>query len=383
MAAQDGHPCKSRPSARVGGGANPHFHGAGIPPILPSRRNLLSRLTRRSPSRNGRPDQAPVAARSHRRFGDDRYVPLDLLRYRQQLAQLADQGIFIGTSSWKYPGWCGLIYDEQRYLTRSKFSESKFNRECLADYAETFRTVCVDAGYYQFPTDSFIGGMCEQVPDGFKFAFKVTDEITLKNFPNLPRFGVRAGTINENFLNEEMFQRLFLGPCEPFRSKIGPLIFEFSTFHNQEFERGRDFVAALNQFLSELPKGWEYGVEIRNRAWLQPEYFAMLRSHGVAHVFNNWTRMPSIGEQIAIEGSETADFSVSRFLLKPGRSYEDSVKAFQPYTEIKEPNEEARGAARQILQQSMVKKRKGYIYVNNRLEGCAPMTIDGFLPRNY
>ena len=310
-------------------------------------------------------------------------MPLDLPRYRQQLAQLADQGIFIGTSSWKYPGWCGLIYDEQRYLTRSKFSESKFNRECLADYAETFRTVCVDAGYYQFPTDSFIGGMCEQVPDRFKFAFKVTDEITLKNFPNLPRFGVRAGTRNENFLNVEMFQRLFLGPCEPFRSKIGPLIFEFSTFHNHEFERGRDFVAALDQFLSALPKGWEYGVEIRNRAWLQPEYFAMLRSHGVAHVFNNWTRMPSIAEQIAIKGSDTADFSVSRFLLKPGRSYEDSVKAFQPYTEIKEPNEEARTAAAKILQQSMVKKRRGYIYVNNRLEGCAPMTIDGFLPRNF
>jgi uncharacterized protein YecE (DUF72 family) len=317
------------------------------------------------------------AARSDRRFVDDCNVPLDLPRYRQQLAQLADQGIFIGTSSWKYPGWCGLIYDEQRYLTRSKFSDAKFNRECLADYAETFRTVCVDAGYYQFPTDSFIGGMCEQVPDGFKFAFKVTDEITL------PRFGVRAGTINENFLNEEMFQRLFLGPCEPFRSKIGPLIFEFSTFHNHDFERGRDFVAALNQFLSALPKGWEYGVEIRNRAWLQPQYFAMLHSHGVAHVFNNWTRMPSIGEQIAIEGCDTADFSVSRFLLKPGRSYEESVKAFQPYTEIKEPNEEARNAAATILQQSMVKKRRSYIYVNNRLEGCAPMTIDGFLPRNF
>jgi hypothetical protein len=39
---------------------------------------------------------------------------LDLPRYRQQLAGLADQGVFIGTSSWKYPGWCGLIYDEQR-----------------------------------------------------------------------------------------------------------------------------------------------------------------------------------------------------------------------------------------------------------------------------
>jgi hypothetical protein len=62
-----------------------------------------------------------------RRFGS-----LDLPRYRQQISQLAGQEIFVGTSSWKYPGWCGLIYDEQRYLTRCKFSEAKFNRKCLA-----------------------------------------------------------------------------------------------------------------------------------------------------------------------------------------------------------------------------------------------------------
>src|SRR5437588_3627220 len=56
-------------------------------------------------------------------------------------------------------------------------------------------------------------GLCEQVPEGFQFAFKVTDEITIKKFPNLPRFGERAGTQNSYFLNAELFQRLFLSPC--------------------------------------------------------------------------------------------------------------------------------------------------------------------------
>src|SRR5258707_10704716 len=107
--------------------------------------------------------------------------------------------------------------------------------------------------------------------------------------------------MNSNFLNAEMFQRLFLGACEAYRQKIGPLIFEFSTFHKHEFEHGRDFLAALDQFLAALPGGWEHGVEMRNQAWLQPEYFDMLRSHGVAHLFNNWTRMPSILEQLATE----------------------------------------------------------------------------------
>ena len=62
-------------------------------------------------------------------------------QFKPTLDELARGGICIGTSSWKYPGWCGQLYDEQRYLTRSKFSEAQFERECLAEYAQTFSTV--------------------------------------------------------------------------------------------------------------------------------------------------------------------------------------------------------------------------------------------------
>src|SRR5204862_36531 len=103
--------------------------------------------------------------------------PIDLPRFRQKVAQLAAQGVRMGTSSWRYEGWCGLIYDQSRYLTRGKFSQAKFDRECLAEYAQTFSTVCVDAGYYTFPTEKGLGELCAQVPDGFTFAFKVTDEM--------------------------------------------------------------------------------------------------------------------------------------------------------------------------------------------------------------
>jgi uncharacterized protein YecE (DUF72 family) len=211
---------------------------------------------------------------------------LELSHYRQQIAALAAHRLYVGTSSWKYPGWCSGIYDEPRYLTRRKFSTAKFERECLAEYAQTFRSVCVDAGYYRFPSEDYIGGMAAQVPDGFQFAFKVTEDITIKRFPNLPKHGQRAGMENPNFLNAEMFTRLFPRPCERFRGKIGPLIFEFSTFAKSDFEHGHDFVARLDQFLDALPRGWRYAVELRNH-WLVPEYFAMLRSHNVAHVFNN------------------------------------------------------------------------------------------------
>ena len=77
--------------------------------------------------------------------------------------------------------------------------------------------------------------MCDQVPESFKFAFKVTDEITIKSFPGLPRFGARKGMANANFLNPEMFKRLFLGPCEPFRSHK----FEFSQALGDSLVRSR------------------------------------------------------------------------------------------------------------------------------------------------
>ncbi|MEI7823261.1 MAG: hypothetical protein WCK55_20315 [Verrucomicrobiota bacterium] len=35
----------------------------------------------------------------------------------EQLQPIAAQQVFIGTSSWKYPGRCGQLYNEQRELT--------------------------------------------------------------------------------------------------------------------------------------------------------------------------------------------------------------------------------------------------------------------------
>ena len=65
-----------------------------------------------------------------------------------QAASLAVQGVYIGTSSWKYPGWCGTVCDRARHEYRGKFAETRFKRDCLAEYAEVFKTVCVDAAYY-------------------------------------------------------------------------------------------------------------------------------------------------------------------------------------------------------------------------------------------
>src|SRR5437762_14209445 len=94
-------------------------------------------------------------------------------------ASLAARGIYIGTSSWKYAGWRGQLYDESRYVWRGRLSEARFEKLCLAEYAEVFKTVCVDAAYYKFPSAGFLEQIASQVPDDSQFAFKATGEITV------------------------------------------------------------------------------------------------------------------------------------------------------------------------------------------------------------
>jgi hypothetical protein len=88
--------------------------------------------------------------------------------------------------------------------------------------------------------------------------------------------------------------------------------------------------------------------------------------------------MPPVGEQMTMSGSWTnPKLIAARFLLKPGRKYEEAVKAFQPYDKIKETNDDARKAGKALIteEKTTTAKRKTLIYVNNRLEGNALETI--------
>jgi uncharacterized protein YecE (DUF72 family) len=172
-----------------------------------------------------------------------------------------------------------------------------------------------------------------------------------------------------------------LRPCESIRPNVGIHMFEFSKFYPGDFEHGHDFVSALDVFFSKLPTDWPYGVEMRNKYWLKPEYFECLAKHNVTHVFNSWTDMPPVGEQMALSGnSETASLTAARFLLKPGRAYEQAVKTFEPYNETKEVNHEARAAGAALIRRGKKNaKAKTFLFINNRLEGNALNTIRAML----
>jgi uncharacterized protein YecE (DUF72 family) len=292
-----------------------------------------------------------------------------------RLRGLAEQRIYIGGSSWKYEGWLGQIYSRERYLSRGKFSHRLFEAECLKEYAETFPAVCGDFAFYQFPTEEFWSKLFQKTPRHFQFAFKVPEQVTCKVFPTHARYGPQAGRENEAFLDAHILREMFLRPLLPHRDQTAVLIFEFGSFGKRSFEDAGAFVERLHPFLAALPREFRYAVEIRNPEFLERDYFACLRSHGVAHVYNAWSRMPELRQQLAIPESATADFQVCRALLRRGRVYEEAVKTFAPYTEVQDPNPEARESMRVLIGRARENKEFLFLFVNNRLEGNAPATI--------
>jgi uncharacterized protein YecE (DUF72 family) len=181
-----------------------------------------------------------------------------------------------------------------------------------------------------------------------------------------------AGRDNEMFLDSHAFTEMFARPLLPHRAKTSLIIFEFGHM-GRALQPG--FLERLDPFLAALPPEFRYAVEVRNPEFLAADYFACLRAHGVAHVYNAWSRMPELGSQVAIPDSATAGHLVCRALLRRGRVYENAVAAFAPYTAIQDPNPEARDAMRILIGRAREEKRMLFLFVNNRLEGNAPLTI--------
>jgi uncharacterized protein YecE (DUF72 family) len=305
-------------------------------------------------------------------FPLDDSVAFDRDGLRDRLSALAQRGIFIGGSSWKYEGWLGQIYSRSRYQVRGRFSKKLFEDTCLSEYASVFPTVCGDFAFYQFPTDAFWAKLFRQTPETFRWGFKIPEQITVPVWPVHPRYGALAGRENPTFLDAALLENSFIRALEPWRKQIGVLIFEFGALR---YGAPADFVKALDGFLSRLPAGWRYAVEIRNAEFLRPDYFACLRAHNVTHVYNAWTRMPEIADQIAIPDSRTSDLLVARALLRHGRPYEDAVRQFAPYDRVQEVNEPVRRGLRELVDIARVDGRPAFLFVNNRLEGNSPGTI--------
>jgi uncharacterized protein YecE (DUF72 family) len=199
----------------------------------------------------------------------------DRVKLATRLRALAEKGIYVGGSSWKYEGWLGQIYTQERYYTRGRFSRKRFEETCLAEYAETFPVVCGDFSFYQFPTDAFWRKLFAGTPPSLRFGLKVPEDITVKTFPTHARYGPRAGLDNPSFLNADLFEMAFVELLRPHRERLSFLIFEFGTFSRQCYRDATEFDEDLDRFLVRLPPG-RFGTSISSPRNISA-YFAKTR----------------------------------------------------------------------------------------------------------
>lgn len=282
-----------------------------------------------------------------------------------------------GTSSWAYEGWQGLVYHRT-------YPKSRFSQDTLAEYAAyrmqgspLFSTVGIDHSFYRPASAKQLAHYAEQVPDEFRFCQKVWEEITVPTYANLPRYGAKAGKPNPRFLDIGAFRDLVLQPAfEGLGQKLGPFIFEFQRW-------GLDpavFLQQLDRFLEQLPPGHAYATEVRNPAILSPRYHDILRAHAVAHVYSHWTAMPPLSEQhMKLTGTFTAPFTVLRLLTPLGLAYEKAVERYAPYDRIVQPQPRMRQETIALVKQAAAEGRSSYVLVNNRSEGCSPLTVQALL----
>ena len=118
-------------------------------------------------------EEAPVSSR--RRTQPVAPAPVsDALR---ALGERLPQGVFLGTSSWTFPGWTGLVYDHEATTTQ-------LAREGLGAYAHhpVLRTVGIDRTFYAPVPAAAFADYAQQVPDGFRFLVKAHEACTLARF---------------------------------------------------------------------------------------------------------------------------------------------------------------------------------------------------------
>lgn len=301
---------------------------------------------------------------------------MTLPNFNLDAAKLLPANIRFGTSTWTYPEWKGIIYN------RTYKSDAAFTRNSLAEYATFpwFRTVGIDSFFYSPPSPATLSNYASQLPPSFKWASKVWEEITTPRYPAHPRYGAKRGEKNPHFLNSDMFCGRVLSQFtqEGILRHTGPFIFQFPHIAESEM-KSDEFFSRLHTFLSALPDGFQYSVEVRNEEYLVSPYFQILNEVKSTHCFNHWSYMPTLREQMikaATAGGLAAPFLVMRLLTPLGKNYSEAVKMFAPYNQIKARNDEMRRDCLTFISRAIARGDETFILVNNRAEGCAPMTID-------
>jgi len=277
-------------------------------------------------------------------------------------------GVHLGTSSWSFPGWEGLVYD--RAATKNVLA-----RTGLGAYARhpLLRTVGIDRTYYAPIPASAFADYAADVPEDFRFLVKGSSETTSPYRRDAA--GRRAGR-NELFLDPGYATDEVVRPfVEGLGDKAGPLVFQFPPVGADHTKDPPRFAERLASFLASLPRGPVYAVELRDRELFCSDYVAALDSGGATHCFNVHPRMPSVGVQRELAAPLADGPLIARWMLHSGLVYEEARQRYEPFSRLVDEDPDARDALAELAIDHSIRRKMVIIVANNKAEGSAPLTV--------
>ena len=282
----------------------------------------------------------------------------------------------IGTCSWKYDTWKGLIYEPLKTYRPDEY---------LPDYAKKLDSVEIDQWFWslfpgslRLPDPAAVRLYAKSVPDDFVFTVKAPNSLTLTHYysKQTPQNASYANKPNPSFLDHDLLGR-FLDALSPLESKLGPVMFQFEYLNKQKMPSKEIFFERFGEFIDAAPKGYRYAVEIRNPNYLSPAFFDFLKDRDVGFVYLDGYYMPPIGQVFDKFKPETASFQVVR--LHGGDRLEIEGETGEVWNKVVAPKPGGLKAAAKIVRANVKKRVLTYLNLNNHYEGSAPLSIGRFL----
>lgn len=272
----------------------------------------------------------------------------------------------IGTCSWKYDSWRGLIYPEKKPINY------------LQEYSRHFQTVEIDQWFWSLfkgnkvvlPKELVVNEYLKSVPDHFTFCIKIPNSITLTH--HYSKNKKNALIPNPHFLSIELMQR-FLESIEPLAEYLGPLIFQFEYLNKQKISTMAEFIDRFGSFTQQLPMGFDYCVETRNPNYLNKRYFDFLTDNNLHHVFLEGYYMPSIFDLYEEHKKRMSKLVVIR-LHGPDRQGIEKQTG-NNWNQIVAPKDLQIEQVTGMISDLTSRQIRVFLYVNNHFEGSAPRSI--------
>jgi uncharacterized protein YecE (DUF72 family) len=284
--------------------------------------------------------------------------------------------IRLGTSSWFFPGWRGLVYD-------GVHPQTALSKKGLAAYAQIpmLRTVSLDRTFYAPITTVDYARYATQVPDHFSFVVKAPALVC----DSVMRDEQGRGKVpNPHFLDPAIATREFVVPClEGLGAKAGPLVFQVSPLPRGLVEEAATVIERLAAFFTALPKDLGrqrplYALELRNAEMLTPRLVRMLGEQGVRYCVGLHDRMPEVERQEkaleALDGATPGDLVV-RWNLHRGFLYQAAKQRYEPFDRLVDEDPESRRILARMATRAFKAGRKVWITANNKAEGSAPLSL--------